>query len=240
MTPKECEHIAHLIFLTYIREESTDQRQELSSWLEQDVHNRDLYETIMDQLRVRSEQEVFLLFNQHDAWTKVSQKTYRRRTALITQVARYAAVLLLLLTSGVYFLYTDTPKEPIETAKLYLEPLSPTAVLRNERNRQIDLSGEIYSVKEISEHEEQLSSSETLRINVPKGGEFELVLDDGTHVWMNSETELVFPRTFKGNERVVELVSGEAYFDVMKDKNKPFIVRNRDLNLTVLGTQFNI
>lgn len=240
MTPKECEHIAHLMFLAYIGEESTEQRQELSSWLEQDVHNRDLYKTIMDHHRIRSEQEMFILFNRQDAWAKVAQKTYRRRTALFTRVSRYAAVLVLLLTSAVYFLYTDKPKEQIESAELYLEPLSPNAVLWNERNNQIDLSGEIYSVKEISEHEEQLSDSETLRINVPKGGEFELVLDDGTHVWMNSETELVFPRTFKGNERVVELVSGEAYFNVMEDKKKPFIVRNRDLNLTVLGTQFNV
>ena len=87
---------------------------------------------------------------------------------------------------------------------------------------------------------EQLEASEVLQIYVPKGGEFELVLDDGTHVWMNSETELIFPRTFTGNERRVELVSGEAYFDVSKDKARPFIVHNKNLDLTVLGTRFNI
>ena len=66
------------------------------------------------------------------------------------------------------------------------------------------------------------------------------MLADGTRVWMNSETELKFPVLFTGDKRQVELVTGEAYFDVRKDKAKPFIVRNKDLDLTVLGTQFNI
>ena len=112
------------------------------------------------------------------------------------------------------------------------------AILQNEQDVRISLPGQCYSIKDSTRHKKQLETSEILRIYVPKGGEFELVLADGTRVWMNSETELKFPRAFTGDKRQVELVSGEAYFDVRKDKTKPFIVRNKDLNLTVLGTQF--
>ena len=240
MTPKDCEHIAHLLFLAYTGEASPDQQEELSRWLKEDKHHDDLYQTIMDHERIRSEQEVFLLFNQQRAWAKISQKTYRKSKILYTNFLRYAAVFICFICVSVYFLYPDKPEEKIEIAELFLEPISSKAILQNEQDVRISLPGQCYSIKDSTRHKKQLETSEILRIYVPKGGEFELVLADGTRVWMNSETELKFPRAFTGDKRQVELVSGEAYFDVRKDKTKPFIVRNKDLNLTVLGTQFNI
>ena len=82
MTPKDCEHIAHLLFLAYTGEASPDQQEELSRWLKEDKQHDDLYRTIMDHERIRSEHEVFLLFNQQRAWTKISQKTYRNSKML--------------------------------------------------------------------------------------------------------------------------------------------------------------
>ena len=240
MTPKDREHIAHLIFLAYTGQATPEQQEDLSRWLEQKRHNLELYHTIVDNNRIQSEQEAFALFNQQEAWAKISRKTYRKQRTLYTRIARYVATLILLICASVYFLNTEQPEEKITTAALYLEPMSPKAILRNEQDMQMSLPGERYSVKDSIKLTEQLEASEVLQIYVPKGGEFELVLDDGTHVWMNSETELIFPRTFTGNERRVELVSGEAYFDVSKDKARPFIVHNKNLDLTVLGTRFNI
>ncbi len=77
----------------------------------------------------------------------------------------------------------------------------------------------------------------TLRI--PRGGEYQLVLPDGTKVWLNSDTELKYSVPFEGNVRKVVL-SGEAYFDVMPDKNRPFIVETVDQSVEVLGTEFNV
>ena len=54
MTPKDCEHIAHLLFLAYTGEASPDQQEELSRWLKEDKHHDDLYQTIMDHERIRS------------------------------------------------------------------------------------------------------------------------------------------------------------------------------------------
>jgi Fe2+-dicitrate sensor, membrane component len=75
-------------------------------------------------------------------------------------------------------------------------------------------------------------------IYVPKAGEYELVLSDGSKVYLNSESQLTFPSYFEGDTRHVELL-GEAYFEVKKDE-KPFIIQTPDLIIEVLGTSFNV
>ncbi len=74
---------------------------------------------------------------------------------------------------------------------------------------------------------------------VPRGGLYLLVLSDGTRVWMNSDSHLKYPVMFSENKREV-ILSGEAYFDVVKDKSAPFIVKTESGNIEVLGTEFNI
>ena len=74
---------------------------------------------------------------------------------------------------------------------------------------------------------------------VPRGGLYLLVLSDGTRVWMNSDSRLKYPVMFSSNKREV-ILSGEAYFDVVKDKSAPFIVKTESGNIEVLGTEFNI
>ncbi len=77
------------------------------------------------------------------------------------------------------------------------------------------------------------------RLVVPKGGEYQLVLPDGTEVWLNSDSELKYPSLFASDLRMVEL-NGEAYFKVAKNVEKPFIVHTENHNVRVLGTEFNI
>ena len=76
-------------------------------------------------------------------------------------------------------------------------------------------------------------------LHVPNGGIYEIELPDGSKVWLNSETSLKFPTQFVGNQRVVS-VDGEAYFEIQKDKKKPFIVKSQMADVTVLGTHFNV
>lgn len=77
------------------------------------------------------------------------------------------------------------------------------------------------------------------RIDIPKGGEFHFVLNDGTKVWLNSESSFSFPSKFNGTERKVDLV-GEGYFEVAKDRTKPFRVLANGTEIKVLGTHFNV
>lgn len=79
----------------------------------------------------------------------------------------------------------------------------------------------------------------------PKAGQFEITLPDGTRVWLNNASRLYYPTVFKKGERLVEL-SGEAYFEVAKDVERPFVVKvatrpgEADVKVQVLGTAFNI
>jgi ferric-dicitrate binding protein FerR (iron transport regulator) len=77
-------------------------------------------------------------------------------------------------------------------------------------------------------------------IEIPVGGEYQLILPDGSRVWLNSSSSLRYPVNFAGKKnRTVEL-TGEAYFEVAKDQAHPFIVSSRTQKITVLGTHFNV
>lgn len=76
-------------------------------------------------------------------------------------------------------------------------------------------------------------------ISTPRGGQYQLILADGTKVWLNAASSLKFPTAFAGKERKVELL-GEAYFEVAKNAAKPFKVEVDGMEVEVLGTHFNI
>jgi len=76
-------------------------------------------------------------------------------------------------------------------------------------------------------------------ITTPRGGQYQVMLADGTHVWLNAASSIRFPQSFNGPQRLVEL-SGEAYFEVAKDKSHPFIVQANGTKVQVFGTHFNV
>ncbi|MGF7039761.1 FecR family protein [Mucilaginibacter lappiensis] len=76
-------------------------------------------------------------------------------------------------------------------------------------------------------------------ITTPRGGQYQVILPDGTKVWLNAASSLKFPTAFAGNQRSVELI-GEAYFEVTKNTAKPFMVKVDKMQVKVLGTHFNI
>ncbi|TKC05493.1 FecR family protein [Pedobacter polaris] len=76
-------------------------------------------------------------------------------------------------------------------------------------------------------------------IETPKGGQYQVILPDGTKVWLNAASSLKYPEIFAGNERKVEL-TGEAYFEVAKNKALPFRVMSKNQEIEVLGTHFNV
>lgn len=84
-----------------------------------------------------------------------------------------------------------------------------------------------------------LANTEFNTLSTPRGGQYRIVLSDGSQVWLNAVSSLRFPTAFTGNTREVEL-TGEAYFEVAKNKAKPFKVRINDMQVDVLGTHFNI
>ena len=108
-------------------------------------------------------------------------------------------------------------------------------ILLNERVRVATNSrGIVYE-----EHGKGVVTEEYNKLTTPIGGEYSLVLSDGTKVFLNADSELKYPVEFSDGKRIVDL-KGEAYFEVHKDSLRPFVVRMNGAEVTVLGTSFNV
>ena len=108
-------------------------------------------------------------------------------------------------------------------------------ILLNERVRVATSNrGIVYE-----EHGKGVVTEEYNKLTTPIGGEYSLVLSDGTKVFLNADSELKYPVEFSDGKRIVDL-KGEAYFEVHKDSLRSFIVRMNGAEVTVLGTSFNV
>ena len=171
-----------------------------------------------------------------------------------------AAAILILLTAGIYYYQTSSKpiivKTKIPRFKNDVAPGNNKAILTLDDGSKIDLddakTGFLASESNIDikktgvgqlEYTAGTQTVKTVKYNIlstPLGGEYQLVLPDGSKVWLNSGSTLRFPTAFIGSERIVEL-KGEAYFDIAKNPKMPFLVRtNNAMDIKVLGTQFNV
>lgn len=94
---------------------------------------------------------------------------------------------------------------------------------------------------QIVDNDDRLNDGQVVynTITTPKGGQFKVMLPDGSNVWLNASSSLTYPIVFRGAERHVKL-QGEAYFEIFKNKQVPFTVATQDVNIKVLGTHFNV
>jgi len=177
------------------------------------------------------------------------------RKTLWPRIAAAAAILLVIGT-GLYYAYTiRNANQNLILAqnikaggnKAYLtlangKKLSLTdatnGMLAKEGGVEISKTSDgeiIYTIND------QINPSNALHIiETPKGGQYQLSLPDGSKVWLNALSKLIYPVSFKGKRvRAVELI-GEAYFEITKDKEHPFHVKTSVQDVEVLGTHFNI
>ena len=189
------------------------------------------------------------------AWKNVNhrislekRKTFHRLVVITSMAASLIAVIT-------FFYYRQLSQQEAQVAEKTgpIQPGCKKAVLILDNGKSLNLAAnDTFQIKENGaslknagnklEYTAASKSSEKLSYNtlkVPRGGEYYLVLADGTKVWLNSESTLRYPVKFLGDERRIEL-TGEAYFEVTKNKHKPFRVVSGNQIVTVLGTHFNI
>lgn len=132
-----------------------------------------------------------------------------------------------------------------QTAIDSIRPGRSLAILSDKEGKQMKLSAvesglvsnEI--ILNSSKGVTRIDKPEELCLEVPRGGEFKIVLEDSTEVWLNSESQLRYPAKFDDKERRVQ-VSGEVYFSVKKDTDRPFYVESMGQEIRVYGTTFNV
>ena len=243
----EIENIIHKYLL---KEASSENLDLLSNWILEEGN-----ETIFEN-QVKSHLEITMAMNKPntDKIKKELLKSIKRdkKRRVVSTVMKYAAVVTILLSLGyLYNLqdqidYTDqnrlVPKEEPVTITLddgSVKELTPT---ENKKIRKAD--GTLIG----SQDHSKLTYSKTAKteelvyntLNVPYGKRFDVVLSDGTHIFLNSGTTLRYPVAFVRKEHRTVFLNGEAYFDVAKDAEHPFVVNTNGLDIKVLGTKFNV
>jgi len=164
-----------------------------------------------------------------------------------------AASILILVTIGLYTM--NQPEAVKEPNLVQIRAGGNRATLSLGNGKEIDLTkitnGTVYKTEGLNitktdsgqiRYSVTASSNGPLAyhtIRTPLGGEYQLLLPDGTKVWLNAMSSLKFPSQFKGTKREVELV-GEAYFEVSKNAEMPFSVSTKAVEVKVLGTHFNV
>ena len=169
-----------------------------------------------------------------------------------------AAIFIVLLSSALIyrlaFQSTDSQHKPAKTyAKANITPGRNRAVLTLSNGSAVDLDsmkrGSLAQGNSIitSTGGQLLYQTDKNRapeiayniLTTPKGGQYQMTLSDGSKVWLNAASSIRFPVTFTGKQRPVE-ITGEAYFEVAKNPNQPFVVSLNGMEIKVLGTHFNV
>lgn len=178
-----------------------------------------------------------------------------RKIIKLTALLKYAAILIVLVSSGLYFFNYDFGKTNSVTIVNEIKVGTDKATLTLDNGTSISLEkGKEFNSKSANSDGEKIiynsnsaTDNEEVAFNyltIPRGGEFYIELADNTKVWLNSETQLKYPVAFKnGKTREVELLYGEAYFEVSPStahNGAKFIVHTQQQAIEVIGTQFNV
>ena len=188
-----------------------------------------------------------------EAWLHFIQSQREKRRRRIFSLCTWSAAAVVILVVGTWVWLSNSPEIPIKrpspmiawgsnSVRLIISDGTEINLASKEPGQTIvDKGVNVQLNKESLSYEENQLTKDTLyhTVEVPRGGEYTLVLSDGTIVNLNSESELKYPVLFTGDTRTVR-VSGEAYFEVSKNKEKPFIVKTTKGDVEVLGTKFYI
>lgn len=188
------------------------------------------------------------------AWQKLSQKISKRKKSQAYWKFGVAASIALLVALTIMFNRDSLQNSEPTVVHSDISVGTDKATLTLEDGSVVVLEkGKKYQTQNASSNGEEIIYNKTTNtrksltynyITVPIGGQYNVVLSDGTQVWLNSDSQLKYPVSFvEGETRQVELVYGEAYFDVsssIEHAGSGFRVNNKSQIIEVLGTEFNV
>ncbi|RKN83451.1 FecR family protein [Ulvibacterium marinum] len=251
----------HLLIDKFInRTISSDERKTLEKWILESEANLNFFRNRIKE----SNRKISVDFDADLAYKRFSEnlKSRNKTPKLFHAVLKYAAMFAILFAIGFLAKRQLLPtSSEISIDAVKNEQKKPTGndiiikladgtakVLSSEGNEKVtDANGKIVASKGgntlVFDEAKELSRITPAynEVFIPFGQTFKLKLSDGTMVWLNAGSKLRFPQNFLNSvkNRIVYL-EGEAFFDVAKNKNKPFIVNTQEVDVKVLGTKFNI
>lgn len=245
------EHIALLICKHLLGTLDEAERQELEQWRQASPSNELAWQRLHDSQQLLVEHHRHLLADYHHPLQDMKQQIAADAATHSNGGGRRwlaaAAVALILLAGGVLWWHRTfpgtVPASKGNTSQLAQDAIRPgttQATLTLHDGKTIALHDET-TYPRVSHTKKQPtdSTSPMATLSTPRGGEFRVILEDGTEVWLNADSRLHYPEVFDGPERRVEL-EGEAYFHVAKNSEKPFIVSSGGQEILVHGTSFNV
>ena len=243
--------ISWLICKQMIGTITEEEQKILTAWREENEHNEAAFQRLMDTDRQALEYRRSKLTDYRRPLNDMKRRLGldesvteepRAQSVMIYKLISAAAVVLLLFGAAYYWRHAQPePQTEQQTviAKTDITPGTTQAILSFDNGKQVQLGADNQlnnkAIAEVIKGEEIAFKN----LTTPRGGEFKVVLEDGTEVWLNADSKLRYPETFEGDERRVE-VTGEAYFKVAKNTEKPFYVVSGGQEVRVYGTEFNV
>jgi len=249
------EYIVQLVVKSLKKELTEEEQKQIEEWKEAHPEQADEFKRLQVYVKTGYDISTFKGIDVNAAWKLVDRQTGRKKKRRLRSYWWAAAAVVIIFVGDI--LIHGGWQRPVSDALLSssesFRPGSKKAVwelpggeiihLNEEGNRKIvNENGDVVGQDSMnvlavaSVHNGKMGWN---KVRVPQGGEYGVVLGDGSRVWINSESELLFPSVFDGKERMVE-VRGEAYFDVVKDARHPFVVKMGHSTVRVLGTSFNV
>lgn len=248
--------IKSIIYRYLCGELSESEQTILESWLCEKSH-RELLQRICDGERILEKSFYFdrLDKGRERTWGRLKRATGLHQRAVLRRWIVAASLFIPFLWCGLYWNVFQFSSEMSDHQQTKIAPgisvaqlcLPDGNVINLDKdkiyNLQLSEGGRFVNEQGVLTYEGGNSKMNVIQYNeiwIPRGGEYKLVLPDGTIVWLNAESSLRFPISFTDNERKV-YAKGELYFDVKHDEVKPFIVDvERGYTIRVLGTEFNL
>ncbi|MGO1245296.1 FecR family protein [Sphingobacterium sp. JB170] len=166
---------------------------------------------------------------------KKNTKTSLKKGRIIWATSIAASLLL----AFIFWIQPSIHHEPEQAAEVPVNyhngdvlPGKPYATLVYPQGHEVELTSP--DLRSYAKNENQ-----TLKINTPVASTYNVLLEDGTQVWLNAASTITYPEKFATNERRV-ILKGEAYFKVAHDKKRPFLIEANNATIEVLGTTFNV
>ena len=241
----EHDFISLLICKDLIGVITADELQVLNEWRNRNSYNESVYQRLTDVKRLQIEYHRLRLT---DTVRPLTEMKKRLRIGERRWGFRPVAATIAMLVVGVCaWLFLQRQGEGVlenKVATTEISAGSTKALLTLANGETLELTDDTQKNQKLLSDSQLASLASTPHVSdqvltTPRGAEFRITLEDSTEVWLNADSRLSYPETFDGQQRRVTL-EGEAYFKVVKDAAKPFVVVSGSQEVRVYGTEFNV